>query len=193
MCIRDRYQRRVRGAYLKSMSLVQLSRRSAALTRPLNNLLIVRAQSTSAAADKDLFPGAYSHRDSPGIKYTEQKRNQNRPVSPHIFIYAWPPASLSSIANRFSGIAMSVGMLGMGSVGLVGGDVSAMMAAIGASSVGGLAKFSVAFPFSYHYVVGIRHLVWDRKPEMLTNEEVTKTSYGVFGVAGAISLIAAVV
>merc|ERR1712070_911432 len=153
--------------------------RSVALLRPLAR------SNSSAAADKHVYPGAYSHRDSMGTPYTKQQRNQNRPVSPCIFplsgpsggmLYAWPPAALSSITNRFTGGALSLGMLGMGS---------------GASGIAPLAKFSVAFPLSYHYVVGIRHLVWDNKPELLTNEEVTKTSYAVLGVSVGVSAIAA--
>ena len=46
----------------------------------------------------------------------------------------------------------------------------------------------MAFPLVYHYVGGLRHVVWDRSPEMLTNESVEKTSYVVFGGSAVISL-----
>lgn len=100
------------GIALSNMALVT-ARRSVALLRPLAR------SNSSAAADKHVYPGAYSHRDSMGTPYTKQQRNQNRPVSPCIFplsgpsggmLYAWPPAALSSITNRFTGGALSLGI-----------------------------------------------------------------------------------
>lgn len=53
--------------------------------------------------------------------------------------------------------------------------------------LGNVAKFSVAFPFVYHYISGCRHMMWDNNPHMLDTESVTKTSYAVFGSAAAVS------
>jgi hypothetical protein len=33
----------------------------------------------------------------------------------------------------------------------------------------------------------MRHLLWDEKPDMLTDEDVEKTSYLLFGAAGLVS------
>ena len=49
------------------------------------------------------------------------------------------------------------------------------------------AKFCMAFPIIYHYAGGLRHLVWDYSPDKLTNEEVEKASYALFGASAAIS------
>merc|ERR1711998_797970 len=105
------------------MAMALTSRRAPCVVRPM--AVILRSNST-VAADKHVMPGAYSHRDEQGVPYTEQKRNVTRPVSPHVTIYAWPPTSLSSITMRFTGGALSLGMLGMGCVGLTGGDCTSL-------------------------------------------------------------------
>jgi hypothetical protein len=42
--------------------------------------------------------------------YTEKQAKLGRPVSPHVEIYKFPPAALSSIANRITGVALSAGI-----------------------------------------------------------------------------------
>ena len=67
----------------------------------------------------------------------------------------------------------------------VGGS---LMASLGTSGIAPLAKFCVAFPFTYHFCGGLRHVIWDRNPDMLTNQQVEQSSYLVMGAATAISL-----
>ena len=77
---------------------------------------------------------------------------------------------------------------------IIGGNGAALelMSTIGSSGLmtGGVAKFSVAFPFIYHYLGGLRHLVWDNSPEMLTNVDVEKASYALVGSSVLLSGIA---
>jgi succinate dehydrogenase (ubiquinone) cytochrome b560 subunit len=53
-----------------------------------------------------------------------------------------------------------------------------LMSAVGSANfaIAAGAKFAVAFPLVYHYLGGLRHLVWDNNPEMLSNVDVEKTS-----------------
>lgn len=126
-------------------------------------------------------------------------KKTGRPVSPHVTVYAFPVAAISSITNRVTGVALALGGAGLGFAELVGGSGTALtiMQTIGASSsplIVASAKFCVAFPVSYHYLGAIRHLVWDAKPEFLTtNEEVAKSSYFLFGGALAASGILMIV
>ena len=77
---------------------------------------------------------------------------------------------------------------------MVGADVPALMSTIGDITViGNLAKFSVAFPLVYHYMGGIRHLMWDRMPEMLENAKVEQSSYILIGAATAVSAALAII
>jgi succinate dehydrogenase (ubiquinone) cytochrome b560 subunit len=114
-----------------------------------------------------------------------------RPVSPHVTIYAFPVTAISSITNRATGMALSVGCAGLGVIELTGGSGAAMsfMESLGSSSlwIAAPAKFCVAFPLSYHYLGGLRHWAWDRNPDMLTNEDTLKSSYALLGCSLVIS------
>ena len=100
--------------------------------------------------------------------------------------------SITSILNRITGVALSVGMTGIGALALVGADVPSVMSSIGSMPIiGVLAKFSVGFPLVYHYLGGVRHFIWDKMPEStLTNEKVVIASYASLGSA-ALSVILA--
>ncbi len=60
-------------------------------------------------------------------------------------------------------------------------------------------KFAIAYTIFYHYVGGIRHLVWDHhtignqadKTSLLELDKVELLSKGIFVAAGALALIAA--
>ena len=96
-----------------------------------------------------------------------------------------------------TGCALSFGCAGLGIVELFGGSGGALelMSAIGSSGgvVAAGAKFSVAFPCVYHYLGGLRHLVWDNKPDMLTNVDVEKASYALLGASVLVSGVAVIV
>jgi succinate dehydrogenase (ubiquinone) cytochrome b560 subunit len=109
-----------------------------------------------------------------------------RPVSPHVTIYSFPITALTSITNRATGVALSVGAFGVASLELINGSGAAMTLMQDISSNSGMivtsgAKFTVAFPIVYHYLGGVRHLAWDNFPEMLNNVDVGKASYALVG------------
>lgn len=71
---------------------------------------------------------------------------------------------------------------------LVGVDVPALLSTIGdITALGFVAKFGVSFPLVFHYIGGLRHMFWDRSPEMLENEKVEQSSYQLFAIATAVS------
>jgi succinate dehydrogenase (ubiquinone) cytochrome b560 subunit len=124
-------------------------------------------------------------------------KESGRPVSPHVTIYAFPIAALSSITNRVTGIAMAVGCFGLGSIEIVGGSGSALQVvqSIGSSGtlLAGGAKFSLVFPVAYHYFGALRHLRWDAQPDLLTNAKVATSSYYLFVAAAITASIATLV
>lgn len=82
-----------------------------------------------------------------------------------------------------------LGIAGVGAIALGGGDASSVMSTIGnTAGLGMLAKFAVSFPLVYHYAGGIRHVMWDKNPEMLQNEDVTQSSYILVGASTAVSV-----
>lgn len=115
-----------------------------------------------------------------------------RPVSPHVAVFAFPVTAISSITGRLTGVAMSVGAAGLGSMELLGGSGTALafMESLGSSGflLSSGAKFCVGFPIVYHYGVAIRHIIWDFYPDLLENEKNEKSSYALFGGATLISL-----
>mmetsp|Transcript_7647 Transcript_7647/g.11488 ORF Transcript_7647/g.11488 Transcript_7647/m.11488 type:complete len:171 (+) Transcript_7647:93-605(+) len=122
-----------------------------------------------------------------------EDRKKNRPVSPHVMIYSFPLAAVSSITTRITGSLLTVGLYGISYGALLGADMPAFMSMLGSSGIGPFVKFSVAFPLIYHYVAGMRHFYWERKPEGLDPETQKNSSIAIYGVAGALSLVLSVV
>jgi len=126
--------------------------------------------------------------------YTERQANKGRFVSPHLTIYKFPITALSSITNRVTGVLLTVGVTGIGALSLAGIDVPSTLSLIGTTSViGHVAKFAVAFPLIYHYGGGLRHLLWDRYPQMLDTKQVEQSSYILIGTSALLSIGAAVI
>lgn len=124
--------------------------------------------------------------------YTERMAAKGHPVSPSVEIYKFPIAAISSITNRITGVVLTVGATSFAALSIVGVDVAGMMMSLGNSGIGPIFKFSVAFPLVYHYLGGLRHVYWDKKPETITTETVETLSKALFGAAVAGSVCAAV-
>ena len=88
-----------------------------------------------------------------------------RPLSPHLSVYRMYRYTLvTSIANRFAGLALSIGLLLLVSwlVAIAGGARSyARAAQLLTAPLARLVYAALIVAFSYHLVAGIRHLVWD--------------------------------
>jgi len=94
---------------------------------------------------------------------------KKRPISPDVFSidqvgfhYKMPVAALTSITNRVTGLGMTGGLFGLAVIS-TGGDAIGSIEAIKTAAPLLIApmKLCVAFPFIYHYMAGLRHLVWD--------------------------------
>ncbi|KAF2230223.1 succinate dehydrogenase cytochrome b560 subunit [Viridothelium virens] len=126
----------------------------------------------------------------------EQQRLK-RPVSPHLGIYKPQITWIPSILNRLTGSILSGGLYIFGAAYLVsplfGWHLeSATMAAAVAGwplAVKFLLKMGVAWPFVFHSVNGVRHLMWDMG-RGITNAQVARTGWAVVGVSvvGALGL-----
>ena len=88
----------------------------------------------------------------------------DRPLSPHLGVYKFKYTLASSILNRITGCALSLGLLPLTYwlMALAGGPESYARAVVVLSHpLFKLIYVGIAFTFSYHLVAGIRHLVWD--------------------------------
>eukprot|EP00941_MAST-03F_sp_MAST-3F-sp1_P005919 g5919.t1 len=104
-------------------------------------------------------------------------------LSPHVFIYDWPLAALSSVTYRATGAMLCVGMYGIGMASLVS-DTTALIQGMQTSMpllMGPVAKGVVGFPLAYHYLGAIRHLYWERNPSGLGTESIHQSSTVLIG------------
>jgi succinate dehydrogenase / fumarate reductase cytochrome b subunit len=95
---------------------------------------------------------------------SDQRQNQERPLSPHLQIYKPQLSSMTSILHRASGAFMGVGLLLVvwGLVALADGRESydAFLMCMG-SVIGQLFLIGWTGAFFYHMCTGIRHLIRD--------------------------------
>ena len=106
---------------------------------------------------KDMREASYVARDSAGALI-------RRPKSPHIGIYRWPITMVSSILNRATGVALSVGALMLVCWLVAAASGPARFAQIQAfliSPIGLIMLLGWTASLFYHLYAGIRHLAWD--------------------------------
>jgi succinate dehydrogenase / fumarate reductase cytochrome b subunit len=92
------------------------------------------------------------------------KTHRPRPLSPNIQIYRPQLTSVLSIANRVTGVVLSIGAVGLViwlSVAAAGPGPYAIVQHTVGSWVGLLLLFCFTFAFFLHLCGGIRHLIWD--------------------------------
>lgn len=87
-----------------------------------------------------------------------------RPLSPNIQIYRPQLTSVLSIANRITGVVLSVGAVGLViwlSAAAAGPEPYAKVQQAIGSWIGRIVMLGFTFAFFLHLCGGIRHLVWD--------------------------------
>ncbi|NNM62580.1 MAG: succinate dehydrogenase, cytochrome b556 subunit [Steroidobacteraceae bacterium] len=87
-----------------------------------------------------------------------------RPLSPHLQVYRWQISNTLSILHRLTGVALSIGLVGLVAwfIAVAGGaqDYAALMRLYG-GAFGWLIAMALVFAFFYHLLNGVRHLAWD--------------------------------
>ena len=117
-------------------------------------------------------------------------QRRNRPISPHLSIYRPQITWYGSISNRITGAILSGSFYLFGAAYLVAPVIgwhleSASIAAAFATwpyALKTLTKVFFAFPFTYHSLNGIRHLVWDAGAAF-SNKQVIVTGWTVVGLS----------
>lgn len=105
--------------------------------------------------------GARSLRPLATESYTERMDKTGRPVSPHVTIYKFPAAALSSITTRITGVMLTVGTSAIGAASLAGADVPALVSScqLAAPALVPVAKVAITYPLTYHWLSAMRHAV----------------------------------
>lgn len=99
-------------------------------------------------------------------EFWAKNRKLNRPLSPHLRIYKPELPMMTSLAHRVTGISMALAVTGASWFFLLApGDFTHYLNFVASLQLGPAiiiaAKYIIAFPVSYHYLNGIRHLAWD--------------------------------
>ena len=103
-------------------------------------------------------------RDAQLVARNSQAKLIRRPLSPHIGIYRWPITMVSSILNRATGIALSIGSLLLVwwlVAAASGPEEFASAQAFVASPLGLFLLLGWTASLFFHFFAGIRHLLWD--------------------------------
>jgi len=89
---------------------------------------------------------------------------RERPLSPHLQVYSWQITMVMSILHRATGVARTVGAFGLAwwLVSMAtGGETAARAMACVSSPIGMVLVFGFSLALVYHFLNGIRHLLWD--------------------------------
>lgn len=128
-----------------------------------------------------------------------EKKNLNRPTSPHLQIYKWSVASLGSIMHRFTGIILYLSIVAISwyivyytyQINIVESAETCdcpMNKII--NNIFCLAAIGVTFALYYHFCNGIRHLFWDIGKGF---KKETAQATGIFVIALSLILTAATI
>ena len=110
-------------------------------------------------------------------------------VSPHVQIYKFPIAAISSITNRITGLGVTGMYIGLGSSLLFNKNVLDLYDK-SHQTTKTLINYTILFPNIYHTLGGIRHFVWDKYPNIfLNNKAVARSSFLLFGLTLPISYL----
>jgi len=106
-----------------------------------------------------------------------------RKISPHLSIYKFPITAISSITNRVSGMYLTGIALASSFFYFTNENYKKIIY----NKYNNLnfynkkiINYSFLYPFGYHISGGIRHLIWDSYPQLLTNSGVIKSSKFLF-------------
>ncbi len=109
--------------------------------------------------------------------------NDKRPMSPHLQVWRWHPAMLSSILHRASAIISYVALL-LVAIGLLVLALTGKLPLEGLifSPLGVIGFAVFVFAFVFMALAQLRHAIWDRGA-MMNPELNNKLSYAMIAVA----------
>lgn len=127
--------------------------------------------------------------------FFEKNERLGRQMSPHLTIYKPQLTSMLSIVHRGTGLALGMGVWGLGLAALISShDINHYVTMVEGLQLSGGAltaiKFIIAYPVGYHSANGIRHLLWDTG-RFLKIKEVYSTGYAMVAASVVITAILA--
>ncbi|MCE0505559.1 MULTISPECIES: succinate dehydrogenase, cytochrome b556 subunit [unclassified Roseivivax] len=119
----------------------------------------------------------------------------NRPLSPHLQVYRPQLTSVTSILTRITGNALIVAILMIVwwfIAAASGPEAFATADGFVTSWFGDLVMFLSLWALWYHFLAGIRHLVWD-SARMLELETAEKLGWAVVGGSVVLTVLTALI
>tara|TARA_B100000035_G_scaffold203371_1_gene173984 strand:- start:2371 stop:2742 length:372 start_codon:yes stop_codon:yes gene_type:complete len=115
----------------------------------------------------------------------------SKKISPHVQIYKFPITAISSITTRLTGLYLT-GLFVAGGISKINNYDKVVIDKYNNlnSKFKTVINYSIIFPLTYHTYGGLRHFLWDKFPNLLTNKSVVKSSYLLFGLTGVSSILA---
>ena len=111
-------------------------------------------------------------------------------ISPHLSIYKFPIAAISSITNRVTGLGLTGAFILYGCCKYQNYDKLINKKFIDLSDNSKRAiLFPAMFSVNYHTLGGVRHYVLDKFPKYLNNKAMTRNSLFLFGSSLILSTI----
>ncbi|XP_017772325.1 PREDICTED: succinate dehydrogenase cytochrome b560 subunit, mitochondrial-like [Nicrophorus vespilloides] len=130
---------------------------------------------------------AQPYKEPPKQGHDEKNMQLGRPCSPHLTVYQVQLTSTLSISHRITGCMLSGYAMAFGFGAMLPGDFTTFLDGLHLNSACIFSiKMMLAFPFSYHFLNGIRHLSWDAG-KFLTIKEVYTTGYVMVAAAFALT------
>lgn len=113
-----------------------------------------------------------------------QPNGRPRPLSPHLQVWRFHVTMTASILNRITGGALYFGVLVVSAwvlAAAAGPEAYALFGAIAGSWFGLLVWFGLTFCLIYHFLSGVRHLVWDAGRGLAPKTSSTLSSLSLYG------------
>ncbi|XP_057374067.1 succinate dehydrogenase cytochrome b560 subunit, mitochondrial-like [Daphnia carinata] len=127
-----------------------------------------------------------------GVEFEIKNKNLKRPLSPHLSIHKMWSNMVLSMTHRFTGVFLYVIPFGLASVAIwlpeSYPDYLGTLEAMHLNKfIIATTKFLIALPFSFHFLSGIRHIIWDTG-HWLTVKEVNRSGYILIVLAVALAI-----
>ncbi|KAJ5524218.1 hypothetical protein N7513_009338 [Penicillium frequentans] len=174
-----------------SQKVAQQSLRRLAVQQPnLMQSMVMRASPAAIALGNVQKRPVTSTSNTEDPTQILAKQRLNRPVAPHLSIYKPQIGWIGSSLHRISGVALS-GTLYLWATAYLASptlgwhlESASMVAAMGALPVAAkiLLKATLALPFTYHCMNGLRHLTWDLG-RALSNPAIIRSGWAVVGLS----------
>lgn len=115
--------------------------------------------------------------------------NDKRPMSPHLQIWRWHPAMLSSILHRATTIICYIGLIKVAIALLITALTGKLpLEGIIFSPLGAIGLFIFVFAFVFMALAQLRHAIWDQGA-MLKADMNNILSYGMIALALILALL----